>query len=231
MKKLLALITIALLSFNVQLDAKGGGGSSSSGGGSRSSSSFGSSSKSYSAPSSTPSNSYSSSSSRPSSPSSSASTAKPQTSSRPEAKVERSKYEAASKSGTAFKTRESAVADFKTKNAAKYTSTYLSEPAQRPSHIPTTYSNGGHSYTVIYNQGYGGYGYWNGGGPGIGTFLMYDMMMDNAMLNRQMAQQNYYIGDVPPVYVHHGVFYWFLSIVTGLFIVVIILGIIRAIID
>ena len=223
MKKLLSLIVISLLCFNIQLDAKGGGGSSSGGGGgSRSSSSFGSSSKSYSAPSSV---------SKPSTPSSSTaskpSTAQTQTSTRQTSNVERSKYEAASKSGTAFKTREAAVADFKTKNATKYTSTYISEPATRPSHIPTSYSSGGRSYTVIYNQSYGGYGYWNGGGPGLGTFLLYNMMADSLMRDRMMAQQNYYVGNAPPVYVetHHGFFYWLFTTLFGILILGVFVGV------
>ena len=231
MKKLLSIITLSLLCFSVQLDAKGGGGSSSSfGGGGRSSSSsssWGSSSK-PSTPASTPSKSYSSSSStsKPSTsaPASKPSTATPQTSSRQVSNVERSKYEAASKSGTAFKTRESAVADFKAKNAEKYTSSYKTEPATRPTYIPQSYSSGGRSYNIIYNPGYG-YGYWNGGGPGLGTFLLYSALEDIAMRDRLMAQNNYYVGE-PPVYVQpHGVGYWIFSTLLGFIILAIFIGV------
>lgn len=174
---------------------------------------FGSSSSKHSAPSTSRSSSggFSSSSSKPkSSSSSSVSPSKPSTgwfsggsSSKPTT-VKPSNSTASSvankvnsgtkSSGKSYSSKESAVATFKADNAketakgGKYTSYYASEPATRPSHIPTTYNN----HTVVYNPSYGGYGYWSGGGPGLGTWMMYDMMMDAAMLNAVSHNHGYY---------------------------------------
>lgn len=158
---------------------------------------FGSSSKSYGTTGSSGSNSakYSGDSTTKSSGSSWFS--KPQTSTRPQSTVERSKYEAASKSGTVFKTRESAISDFKTKKATTYTSKYTAEPTTRPSHIPQTYKSNGTSYNVTYNQSVGGYGYWSGGSSGLGTFMLYDALSDAVMLNTLMDRDNYYVGSAP----------------------------------
>lgn len=116
------------------------------------------------------------------------------TTAKPASKVEAKRYETAAKSGKAFTTRESAVNDFKSKYGSQYTSRFSSEPSRRPDYIPNSYQG----HTVIYNQGMGGYGYWSGGGIGLGTFLLYDALSDAAFLNAQMARQNYYVG--PPVY-------------------------------
>jgi hypothetical protein len=101
------------------------------------------------------------------------------------------------KSGKAFETRESAAADFKSKYGSTYTSKYKTEPAKRPEHIPASTTVGGKTYNITYNQSSGGYGYWNGGGPGLGTFIMYDMMSDAIMMNTMMSRHDYYVG--PPL--------------------------------
>lgn len=101
-------------------------------------------------------------------------------------------YEKAKMQGTSFKTRDEAVKDFQTKNAGKYTNKFTSEPATRPSYIPSTTMVGGHSYTVIYNPGMGGYGYYNGA-----TWIMYDAMRDAAMMGMLMNQNHYYYGPAP----------------------------------
>lgn len=90
------------------------------------------------------------------------------------------------------KARESFIAKNKaeTKPGGKYTSQYKTEPAKRPSHIPETYSKDGKTYNVTYNQNQGGYGYWSGGGPGLGTFMMYDMMSDMAMISMLSASHS-----------------------------------------
>jgi hypothetical protein len=190
MKTLLKTLLIAALTI-CTLDAKSSGSSSRSSG-----SSFKSSSSSFkSSPSSTPKSSPSSakytggttSSSKPGS-------VAPQTSTRVGSKVEVSRYQEAVKSGKAFTTRESAVADFKTKNATSFTNKFTSEPAKRPDYIPSNYTTGGKSYNVVYNPTVGGYGYWNGGGPGLGTWMVYDTLSDMAMMNTMMARQNYYVG-------------------------------------
>lgn len=80
------------------------------------------------------------------------------------------------------------------------TSKYSFEPSQRPSHIPTTYADSsGTRRDVVYNQANGGYGYYSGGGPGLGTFMMYDALSDAAMMNTMMSRQNYYVGPPPQV--------------------------------
>jgi len=221
------VLAIALLSIG-SLDAKGGGGGFSSSSRSssssfssrpsapapsRPSSSWSSSSSSKPAASSNtaqsapkqPASTWSSSSSSSKSSATSGATSaptkssgswltKPQTSTRPNSSVDRQRYESAVKSGKTFSTRESAVADFKAKEATKYTSRYTTEPSTRPSYIPQRYGNN----TIIYNQSGGGYGYYSGGGPGLGTFILYDMMSDAVMLNSVMSRNNYYVGNPPP---------------------------------
>jgi hypothetical protein len=208
MKTLIKQIGFALIALTVSvgmIDAaptssfKSSSSSFKSSGSSFKSSGFGSSSKSYGTTGSSGSNSAKYSGSSTSKSSGSSWFSKPQTSTRPQSTVERSKYEAASKSGTVFKTRESAISDFKTKKANTYTSKYTAEPTTRPSHIPQTYKSNGTSYNVTYNQSVGGYGYWNGGGPGLGTFMLYDALSDAVMLNTLMDRDNYYVGNAPSV--------------------------------
>lgn len=201
LKSLLKVLMLSILCMGTMVEAKSSGG----GGGSRSSSS----SRSYSSPS--PSRSSSSSWSKPSStptkqvaapssnsyskPTTSGSAA--QTSTRPTSKVDKQRYESAAKSGKAFTTREAAVADFKTKNASTYTSKYASEPGTRPDYIPRTYQYQGQRREVLYDQRYGGYGYWSGGSMGVGQFLIYDALADAAMTNTLMSRHNYYVGQPP----------------------------------
>jgi hypothetical protein len=197
----LKVLAFALVCFGSHAEAKSSGFSSSSRSSSSSSSSssrssgssWGSSSKSTAtAPKATAapsSNSYS----KPG-------TSAAQTSTRPTSKADVARYQASAKSGKTFATRESAVADFKAKNADKMTSKYTSEPSQRPSHIPTTYADSsGTRRDIVYNQAGGGYGYYSGGGPGLGTFMMYDALSDAAMMNTMMSRQNYYVGPPPQI--------------------------------
>jgi hypothetical protein len=58
-------------------------------------------------------------------------------------------------------------------------------------------SSNGSSYDVVYNPSQRGYGYWNGGGPGLGTWMMYDALSDTIMLNSLMSKNNYYVGSPP----------------------------------
>lgn len=150
----------------------------------------------------------SSSSSKPSSSATSSSTStpskswltKPQTSTRPNSSVERQRYESAVKSGKTFTTREAAVADFKAKEAPKYSSKFTAEPSKRPDHIPSNYrGTDGKTYNITYNQQGGGYGYYSGGGPGLGTFMLYDLASDAIMMETVARRSNnYYIGNPPP---------------------------------
>jgi len=129
-------------------------------------------------------------------------------------------YEKAKAQGTTFKSRKAASADFKKKNAAKYTSTYVSKPTTRPGHIPQTTMVGGTSTTIIYNQGGGGYGYMNS----LGTFMLYNAMADAAMrpyYNRQMASAGYYYG--PPPVSGPGIF--MIVLIIGGIAVLVIVGI------
>lgn len=114
-------------------------------------------------------------------------------------------YNKAKSSGKAYTSKSEALSAFKTKNAeatkagGKYTSQYKTKPETRPEHIPQTYkAQNGTTYNITYNQNSGGYGYWNGGGPGLGTFIMYDVMSDAIILNHLMSKQGYYY-DQPPV--------------------------------
>lgn len=148
---------------------------------------------------SSPSKSYSSSPSSKSSTWSKTTPTTSQTSTRVASNVDSAKYKSAVQSGKAFPTRTAAVNDFKAKNASTYTSKYASEPATRPDHIPQTYKSGGNTYNITYDRSAGGYGYWNGGGPGLGTFLLYDAMSDAIMTDHLMSRSGYYVGAAPVV--------------------------------
>ncbi len=124
--------------------------------------------------------------------------------------------------GTSYTNRADAVSSFKTRYGSQYTSHYASEPSARPSYIPQSYTVSGRSYTVIYNRGYGGYGYY---GP-TGAWMFYDAMADAAMCNMLMRQQGYYYGGGygygygPPMHSYFGDIIGILFIV--LFIVIIV---------
>lgn len=204
MKSLIKIIAITLLSVG-SLEAKG----PSSSGSSRSYSS--SSSRSYtpsrpSTPASKPYVAPSKPTAEPPKPASYTSNSTPskpntsvaQTSTRPTSNVEAARYKEAVKSGKTFQTREAAVNDFKATKASTYTSRYTSEPPTRPQYIPNSYrSNDGHTYNITYNQSGGGYGYWGGGGPGLGTFMLYDLASDAIMMNTMMDRDHYYVGNAP----------------------------------
>ena len=90
----------------------------------------------------------------------------------------------------------------------------------RPTYIPPTYTtSSGTTTTIFYEPTRRGYGYWSGGGIGLGDFILYDMLADAAASHRVMAQKGYYVGSPPPV--DAGV--WFVVIILsiiGLFIVI-----------
>lgn len=203
----IAALTMAFTLFSPYAEAKsfgsrgGGGGRSSSFGGSKSSS------PKPSAPApSKPSNSggWGSSSSK-SAPSNvkpmSGSSGKASGYTKPNSKIEYSRHKDAVKSGKAFTTKESATADFKAKHGNEFSTKFKSEPATRPAYIPSRYRSGGRDYDISYNPSFGGYGYWNGGGPGLGTFLLYDAISDTAnaaLIASAMNNKGYYIGPKPP---------------------------------
>lgn len=109
---------------------------------------------------------------------------------KPLSKTDKAAFAKAKKSGTAFKSRKAAAADFKTKNAGKYPSKYTSKPATRPSHIPQSASVGGNTYNISYNAGYGGYGYMGAGG----SWMVYSAMADAVMMNTLMTRRGYVYG-------------------------------------
>jgi len=86
--------------------------------------------------------------------------------------------------------RSDIVNNFKTQNATKYTTTFVTEPTIRPAYVPQVYYVGGMNRTVYYDYNHGGYGYWNA----VGTFMLYDALTLEA--NRHAAyeihQQNAY---------------------------------------
>lgn len=188
------LVITTVLFFIGGLDAKPPSGGFRSGSSFRSSSStrssgWGSRSSSSSKPSSSYSSSKSSTSSTWGSKSSTASSA-------PKSATDVAAYKSAKTSGKAFTTQSAAEADFKAKAATKYTSTYKTEPATRPAHIPQSTNVGGTNVNISYNSQYGGYGYMH---PTLGTWMMYDMISDAAMMSTMMGREGYYVGSSPPV--------------------------------
>jgi len=192
-------------------------------------SSFSSSKSSFS---SKPKSSYSSSKPKSYTSSSKPKTTKATTSNSKSA-ADQKRYQSAVKNGKAFETRSSARTAFKNDkaNATKYTSKYASKPATRPTHIPQSYKDpkSGNTYNVSYNQDRGGYGYWGGGGPGLGTFIMYDMMTDAIMMDAMMSRQGYHVGAAPVVHTSSGGNLFFAVLGWGL-VIVCVLGFIGFII-
>lgn len=135
-------------------------------------------------------------------------------------------YERAKQSGTVYTSREQATDSFKTKYAKEFTTKFQEEPKARPTYIPPSYSptSNSPSYTVVYNQRYGGYGYWNGGGPNLGTFVLYDALTDAAVTSNLMAQKGYYYGPPPPASHIMIVF----GVIFGIIIVVVVIGAVAA---
>lgn len=202
---LLALfVAVSITDLSFGRGGRSGGGFSSgsrSSSSSRGSSGFGgsrsSSKPSTSAPksSSTPRGSGGFSSSKPS---------KPSTTSTPAAKKQNNLsstdtklYQKAQQQGTAFKSRSEAQTAFKQKHSEQYTSKFAAEPKTRPAHIPQSTTVNNKTYNINYDQSRGGYGYWNGGGPGLGTWIMYDMFSDAIMMNAMMSNHGYYYGAAP----------------------------------
>jgi hypothetical protein len=113
----------------------------------------------------------------------------------PKSSLDKALFNKTKEAGTT-KPRAEQIQEFKAKNASKYTSEYKQEPKSRPEHIPQTYTSGGNSYNIVYNPGRG-YGYWTGG-PGLGTFMLYDAMSDAIMLNALMSRPA--VATYTPVY-------------------------------
>jgi len=128
-------------------------------------------------------------------------------------------YDKAKMNGTAFQSREQATSNFKQKYGSQYPNKFSSEPKSRPSYIPQTTNVGGRNYTVIYNQGMGGYGHYGLGG----RWMMYDMMMDMAMVDMMMGNHGYYYG-APPSGGHLFILWWIFGIIFFVVILAVIFG-------
>lgn len=144
-------------------------------------------------------------------------------------------YQTAKQNGKAFTTKAAAVKDFKAKAASDpkvkqqlakdYPTSYATQPATRPAHIPEKYSAGGNTYNVTYQNG--GYGYM---GPNGFTMLTSYMLLDtmsDAMLMSSMSRQGYHVG--PPV-VNSGpsVLACIMLVLFATFVIVIIIATIEA---
>ncbi len=133
------------------------------------------------------------------------------TTARSSSATDRALYNQARTQGTAFSNRDSAASDFKSRYGSQYTSRFSREPSARPTYIPQSTMVGGRSVTVIYNGGFGGYGYYH---PLTHAWIMYDMMADAAMMNMMMSNRGYYYGAPPPVvytsYFPWGFFFFFI---------------------
>ena len=114
--------------------------------------------------------------------------------------AQRNLYSAARQNGTLFSTRAEATRSFRSRYAGQYTSRFATRPAARPSYIPRTTVVNGRTVNVVYNAGFGGYGYMD---PLLGRWVMYSALTDAAMLGVLMSGQGYYWG-APPIYVTHG---------------------------
>jgi len=120
--------------------------------------------------------------------------------SRASASSQRGLFESARANGTLFSSKAEAAQSFRSRYAKDYGSSFASEPAVRPSYIPSSTNLGGRSVNIVYNQGLGGYGYFH---PGLGTWILFDALSDAAMADGIMSSRGYYWGGAP-VYATHG---------------------------
>ena len=95
--------------------------------------------------------------------------------------------------GTAFQSREAATSAFtaKYRSQPEFQNKFTAEPKAPPAWLPKDRvyrDSAGASYSISYNQSYGGYGYM---GPG-NRFMMYDPFMDIMMLNLLMSNHSYH---------------------------------------
>jgi hypothetical protein len=119
---------------------------------------------------------------------------------RSSASAQRSLYDSARKNGTLFSSKAEASQAFKSRYAKDYGSSFASEPAARPSYIPSSAMVGGRNVNIVYNQGLGGYGYLH---PTLGTWMLFDALGDAMMMDSVMSSRGYYWGGTP-AYVTHG---------------------------
>lgn len=104
--------------------------------------------------------------------------------------ADRSLYNRAKTSGTAFSSKSDALKSFKSKSASKYPTKFSSKPSVRPSYVPSNITFKGQQHNVIYRNG--GYGYYIGS-----TWLLYSVLNDDRNTERLMAENGYYYGRKP----------------------------------
>jgi hypothetical protein len=124
----------------------------------------------------------------------------------------------------AFDNRDQAIARFKKDYSNTYTVKYVSEPTQRPEHIPASTSVGGRTVNIIYNRGYGGYGYMN---PFTNAWIMYDVYSDTIMMDTLMRHHYgyYYPAYHDDVYVESSVGSA-LAVIGFIFLGIVVLGVV-----
>lgn len=114
--------------------------------------------------------------------------------------AQRGLYDSARRNGSLFSSKAEASQAFKSRYAKDYATNFAAEPSVRPSYIPSSALVGGQNFNIVYNQGLGGYGYFN---SALGTWMLFDALADAAALDRAMSGRGYYWG-AAPVYVSHG---------------------------
>jgi hypothetical protein len=136
--------------------------------------------------------------------------------SRNQTRADRALHDRAKKQGTHFKNRQQATAAFKKNKGAeiakKYPTKFDSKPATRPDYIPQTTSVNGNTYNITYNQTHDGYGYMNA----LGTFVLYDMLSNQAFMNQQMRSYGYAYGPAPSSGVGAGVI---IGVIVGIVVI------------
>lgn len=120
-----------------------------------------------------------------------------------------------------MKSKSDYLAEFKTQNEQKYTNTFKTEPATRPSYIPAT-NNG---FPLVYNPTYSGYGYLDG----TNRWVAYDALSvaSDIAYRDALRQHQYSMAATPAVYTNNshapgfGLVVFFIVVVVGVLIFVV----------
>lgn len=137
--------------------------------------------------------------------------------------ADRALYTRSKQQGTLFKSRTEAQTHFQQKYSTQYTTKFKAEPTVRPTYVPRTYLVGNRTVNVVYSPVYGGYGYYH---PLTGSWLMYDVMRDAAMLSVLMSNHGYYYGAPPAEGYVAPAFAWLWLVLGGFFLLFIVVGLI-----
>lgn len=120
-----------------------------------------------------------------------------------------------------FTSRGEAIRDFRSNYGSQYPLHFTSEPAVRPAYIPHSFLVRNQHVLIVYNQQHGGYGYID---PLTHAWVMYDLWVDQAMMNHMMVANgypNYSVVTVHHVHTHS----WstlILMLLVGILIIVVI---------